>query len=123
MSRRHDNYQARLALLALATNRTPVTPGQEQADGMNPENQTAVVARYLAAGGAIVTVTRTTAHRLVDTYTVDTDCEECGPLHADSATDEDYLPNVQVRSERIANVHAATCRRIPERLWSKAGAS
>lgn len=67
-----------------------------------------VIARYLAVGGA--RVTGTARYRPVeadDAYA--TDCEACGPL----SENDDHFTELDA-----ARDHAASCRRIPERLWT-----
>jgi hypothetical protein len=100
---------------------THATPGQAQADAMNPTSETAttVIARYLAAGGAHVTVSsRYRAVEADDFYTVD--CEACGPLDTDTGHPNHY---VEKFAHQGADRHAAGCRRIPERMWPEDGTS
>jgi hypothetical protein len=85
-------------------------------------NAGTVTARYLAPGGAHVTITATGSYRPVeadDIYVIVIDCEACGPVWSDSSIIENHL---QGRAEQVADKHATTCRRIPERLWPEAGA-
>jgi hypothetical protein len=60
-------------------------------------------ARYLAAAGAHVTVTRDTASDAL----FKVECEACGYVSTERAGG---YPDA-------AQAHAGTCRRIPERLW------
>ncbi|ACU71794.1 hypothetical protein Caci_2885 [Catenulispora acidiphila DSM 44928] len=70
-------------------------------------------ARFLAVGGAHVIVTRDAAADMTRRW-YRAACESCGSL--DAVSSDDAIPN------RSAQVHAETCRRIPERLWPKGGA-
>lgn len=72
-----------------------------------------VHARYLAVGGAHVRVEGVASDRTLCTV-----CEACGQLGGfylptEFRTDRDLLLDAMHAAEK----HAATCRRIPERLW------
>lgn len=88
-------------------NTTPATPTET------------VVAQYLAAGGAYVTVTRN-----VEIQRFATTCEACGYVNGSGYLDtsEDDTRHAQDYTERHADTHAGTCRRLPERLWPIGGA-
>jgi len=72
-----------------------------------------VVARYLAAGGAHVSLVRDD-----DTQWLTAVCDACGFV-ADACYRD--VPAVHRHLERDANAHATRCRRIPKRLWTKDG--
>lgn len=106
----------------------PAILGQAQAVDMNLTSET-VIARYLAAGGAHVTVTREVESRRNDPVLRDVDrcryvanCDACGYVNSAYYSDEPD-PDALRYTERAANAHAASCRRIPEHLWLKDGAS
>jgi hypothetical protein len=97
-----------------------------------------VIARYLAPGGAHVTITQVERKSDRDSPTdvsFETACEACGPFDkVQNVSDYRYFgynawredPHAARRAreavDKNASAHAETCRRIPERLWPEDGA-
>jgi hypothetical protein len=83
---------------------------------MNDTNST-VTARYLALGGAHVTVTKTFSDSDGEVQTgIDIACEACGDIGSEDDGPEHYSPRY---AEQWADRHAAGCRKIPKRLWDE----
>lgn len=82
-----------------------------------------VIARYLAPGGAHVTVEQIAKEAGGDKYTYTTACEACGVFDKGHWTGDAAQYYTQARAAAVAEPHAASCRRVPERLWPEDGTS
>jgi hypothetical protein len=109
---RYEDHETRVALAAVRE--TGASSGKSPS-----ADAEIVVALYLAAGGSRVTVTRND-----DLQRFAANCESCGYVNGSGyrGESEDDTRHAQRHAEGHANAHAGTCRRIPERLWTKEGA-